>query len=99
MRAPSCGYDCLRKFGRGRGRTNFAPVFCSHMELVACQAAKSNGFLDAAHVTPYRNETSNVDDNGLLLRSDLHVLLDSNQMAIHPKSRTGRSFAGRACVR
>ena len=44
--------------------------------------------LEAAHLRPYRGQRSNVPVNGLLLRSDLHTLLDAGLMGIHPLQRT-----------
>lgn len=49
--------------------------------------------LEAAHITPYNGELTNVTQNGLLLRSDLHLLwdkylitieADSNLIKVHP---------------
>lgn len=44
--------------------------------------------LDAAHIRPYRGPDSNHVTNGLLLRTDLHSLLDLQLLAIHPEQRT-----------
>ena len=43
--------------------------------------------LEGAHISPFHKEPSNSASNGLLLRSDLHVLFDGNEMGIEPKSR------------
>ncbi|TWW08439.1 hypothetical protein E3A20_24310 [Planctomyces bekefii] len=40
--------------------------------------------LEAAHLSPYRGEGHNHEANGLLLRADIHTLLDLNLMAINP---------------
>jgi hypothetical protein len=40
--------------------------------------------LEAAHVLPYRGEHTNYVSNGLLLRSDLHVLFDLHLIEIDP---------------
>lgn len=40
--------------------------------------------LEAAHISPYRGDTDNHPDNGLLLRSDIHTLLDLNLLGIDP---------------
>lgn len=42
--------------------------------------------LEAAHIVPYRNAGTNVPDNGLLLRADLHTLFDLQMLRIDPKT-------------
>lgn len=42
--------------------------------------------LEAAHIVPYRNMGTNVPDNGLLLRGDLHTLFDLQLLRIDPKT-------------
>ena len=42
--------------------------------------------LEAAHITPYNGADSNVINNGLCLRSDLHKLWDKYLIAINPDS-------------
>ena len=41
--------------------------------------------LEAAHISPYRGAHSNDVSNGILLRSNLHTLFDSHQLAITPQ--------------
>lgn len=40
--------------------------------------------LQAAHIMDYRGERSNVPQNGILLREDVHTLFDSYLIGIHP---------------
>lgn len=40
--------------------------------------------LEAAHIHPYRGEETNHPSNGLLLRADLHTLLDCGLLAVDP---------------
>lgn len=42
--------------------------------------------LEAAHVHPYMGNHTNVISNGLLLRTDIHILFDLGLIAIEPKS-------------
>jgi HNH endonuclease len=42
--------------------------------------------LEAAHIRPYRGETDNHAENGLLLRADIHTLFDLNLLGIEPKT-------------
>lgn len=44
--------------------------------------------LEAAHVYPYHGDQTNMPCNGLLLRADLHVLLDLGLISIEPDSLT-----------
>lgn len=46
------------------------------------------GLLEAAHIQPYRGESHNRADNGLLLRSDIHTLFDLALIRIDPKTLT-----------
>jgi hypothetical protein len=43
--------------------------------------------LDGAHIDPYVNPSSDSPQNGLLLRKDLHCLLDAHLLAVEPDSR------------
>ncbi len=40
--------------------------------------------LEAAHIYPFRGEETNHPANGLLLRADLHTLLDCGLLAVDP---------------
>jgi putative restriction endonuclease len=42
--------------------------------------------LEAAHIQPYRGESDNHPENGLLLRADLHTLFDLDLMGIEPST-------------
>ncbi len=54
-----------------------------------CAISNNNvpAVLDAAHIVPYRGEHTNVAENGLLLRTDLHSLFDQGLIAINPENR------------
>lgn len=41
--------------------------------------------LQAAHIEPYRGRTSQVASNGLLLRSDVHLLYDAHLLSVVPE--------------
>ena len=40
--------------------------------------------LQAAHIDDYRSEKSQIVQNGILLRADLHLLYDANLLGIKP---------------
>ncbi len=46
--------------------------------------------LEAAHITPYLGNVTNDITNGLLLRADLHTLLDMRLIRIDPNDMTVR---------
>jgi hypothetical protein len=46
--------------------------------------------LEAAHIVPYRGPHTNVIENGLLLRADLHKMFDLHLFSIAPNTRTVR---------
>ena len=43
--------------------------------------------LEAAHIFPYKGCETNVPRNGLLLRADIHTLLDCKLLAIDPETK------------
>ena len=52
--------------------------------VTGCDAAAA---LEAAHLRPYRGPESNTVTNGLLLRADIHTLLDLRLLAPDPATR------------
>lgn len=65
--------------------------------------------LQAAHIDPYRGRRSQVVQNGILLRADIHLLYDANLIAIEPETHVLRladairgsvyeQYAGRAIM-
>jgi putative restriction endonuclease len=44
--------------------------------------------LEAAHINPYCESSSNRISNGMLLRSDIHTLFDLGLICINPKKMT-----------
>jgi putative restriction endonuclease len=44
--------------------------------------------IEASHICPYKGENDNSPFNGLLLRTDLHRLFDSNLIGIEPETLT-----------
>ncbi|EHF01818.1 hypothetical protein HMPREF1008_01442 [Olsenella sp. oral taxon 809 str. F0356] len=46
--------------------------------------------LQAAHIDPYRGRRSQIVQNGILLRADIHLLYDANLVAIEPETHVLR---------
>ncbi|MBD2057786.1 HNH endonuclease [Oculatella sp. FACHB-28] len=44
--------------------------------------------LEAAHIHPYQGKATNIVQNGLLLRADIHTLFDRYLLTINPKNNT-----------
>ena len=51
--------------------------------LTGCRVARA---LEGAHIDKFYGDQSDHVQNGLLLRQDLHALLDANMLGIHPKT-------------
>ena len=71
------------RYGRKEFREAMFVVFGG-----ACCITKCNEktVLEAAHITPYMGHHSNILDNGLLLRVDVHRLFDNFLITIDPES-------------
>jgi len=53
--------------------------------------------LEAAHIKPYGSGDPHALENGLLLRSDLHILFDQDYITVDAKPRDHKIRVGR-CV-
>lgn len=81
------GAPILRPQRRGQG-TFQVVVTDAYRRRCAVTGEKALPVLDAAHIRPFATEPEHYVTNGILLRSDLHRLLDSGYMTINPKYRT-----------
>jgi hypothetical protein len=74
---------------RRRGQKAFRQSLLSAYEgKCAITGSQVEAVLEAAHIVPYRGDSSNKITNGLLLRADIHTLFDLGLMAIDPSTRT-----------
>lgn len=69
--------------GQDKFRTAVLAAYGQRCALTGSDAA---GALEAAHITPYRGTGSNVVENGIALRADVHRLWDGGQIAIHEET-------------
>ena len=71
-----------------RGQSGFRAVLLEAYQgrcaMTGCDAPAA---LEAAHLRPYRGPDSNTVTNGLLLRADIHTLLDLRLVALDPETR------------
>lgn len=70
--------------GQSLFRKKLLAAYGNSCVITACQQIE---VLEAAHIHPYKGETTDVVSNGLLLRADLHTLFDLYLIAIEPRSR------------
>lgn len=71
--------------GQAQFRRQLLDAYNERCAITNCDATQA---LEAAHILPYRNDDHNEVQNGLLLRADIHTLLDRGDLAIEPDSRT-----------
>lgn len=76
--------DIVRRQGQGKFR---ADVLLAYGYQCAVTDYDVEAVLEAAHILPYRGPAHHDVRNGILLRSDLHTLMDRNLLRIHPDTR------------
>lgn len=81
--------DARRRIDRSVALRQGQPAFRDrllelHGRRCAITGCDVEAVLEAAHIRPYRGAHTNHESNGLLLRADLHTLLDRNLIAIDP---------------
>jgi hypothetical protein len=75
-----------RQIRERRGQTQFRDALRSvYGDVCLVTGCAVLAVLEAAHISPYRGEGDNHLANGLLLRSDIHTLFDSDLLGIDPK--------------
>jgi hypothetical protein len=77
----------LREIRARRGQKQFRDALIDAYErrcaITGCDVLD---VLEAAHITPYLGPETNDVTNGLLLRADLHTLVDTYLVAVDPKT-------------
>jgi hypothetical protein len=77
---------CIREIAERRGQPEFRKrLLDAYESQCAITGFDAPAALEAAHISPYRSLESNHVSNGLLLRSDIHVLFDMNLLGIEPE--------------
>lgn len=72
----------IRK-GQPKFRKNLLEIYSSKCVITGCAIKE---VLEAAHIVKHSTSGINHSSNGLLLRSDVHSLFDSNKIRINPKA-------------
>lgn len=74
-----------RQVSARRGQAKFRKGLLTSYAAKCCiSGCDIEALLEAAHITPHKDDATDVLDNGLLLRSDLHTLFDIGWLRIHP---------------
>jgi predicted restriction endonuclease len=90
---PGTDYDARRRAVREivarQGQSDFrGALINAYRGRCAVTHCTVKDVLEAAHLRPYRGPDSNTVTNGLLLRADIHTLLDLRLLAPDPSTRT-----------
>jgi len=75
----------VARSGQPGFRAALLEAYQGRCAITGCDAPAA---LEAAHLRPYRGPDSNTVTNGLLLRADIHTLLDLRLLAPDPVTRT-----------
>lgn len=79
--------NVMRQIRARRGQQGFRDrLRIRYGDQCLISGSKALPVLEAAHIRPYRGESDNHSDNGLLLRADLHTLFDLDLIGIEPVS-------------
>ncbi|MNU87088.1 hypothetical protein D3C71_768660 [compost metagenome] len=73
----------VRRRGQPAFRKALLEAYGGRCAMTGCNAVDA---LEAAHIVPYQNSSSNAISNGLLLRADVHTLFDLHLIGINPDS-------------
>jgi putative restriction endonuclease len=70
--------------GQQRFRAALVGTYGGRCAITECDLLDA---LEAAHIDPYLGDHTNRVENGLLLRSDIHVLFDCHMISVNPETR------------
>jgi hypothetical protein len=75
----------VRRQGQGRFRAELLDAYGGKCAITGFEVTAT---LEAAHIVPYRGKETNIAQNGLLLRADIHTLFDLGLLSINEKTMT-----------
>jgi putative restriction endonuclease len=76
--------EIVARQGQSRFRDALVSAYRGRCAITDCEATY---VLEAAHLRPYLGPQTNTVNNGLLLRADIHTLLDLRLLAVEPDTR------------
>jgi hypothetical protein len=71
--------------GQDDFKKNLLGIYEGRCAITGCDVPAA---LEAAHIIPYQGAHTNIEQNGILLRCDIHALFDSLLLWIDPESRS-----------
>ena len=77
--------EVKRRLGQSVFRLSLLNAYDSKCAVTGCIVVEA---LEAAHIEPHIDSTSNEVANGLLLRADIHTLFDRHLIGVDPASKT-----------
>lgn len=84
--APRLGREYLTRGRLGQGAFRVL-VTSAYQRRCALTGERTLPVLQAAHIQPFSRQGPNRTSNGLLLRSDLHILFDAGYLTVTPEYR------------
>jgi hypothetical protein len=76
-----------RQVAARRGQSKFRKGLLTAYDAKCCiSGCAIEDLLEAAHITPHKDHATDVLDNGLLLRADLHTLFDLGLLRVNPQT-------------
>ncbi|WP_455235505.1 HNH endonuclease [Senegalimassilia anaerobia] len=87
-------FSVARRMVRQGQQTFRKDLFKAYEGHCAVTGFDTNEVLQAAHILDYRGTQSNIVENDILLRSDIHLLFDSYLLGINPASMRRRQVRG-----
>lgn len=75
----------VRRRGQPEFRSELLAAYEGKCAITGCDVVE---VLEAVHIVPYRGPQTNHSSNGLLLRSDIHILFDLGLIAVDTSSMT-----------
>lgn len=76
-------HDIVLRQGQPAFRKALLDAYDGRCTMTGCSVVQ---VLEAAHIYPYQGDETNNITNGLLLRSDIHILFDMNLITVHPET-------------
>lgn len=73
----------VRRQGQGSFRRKLLKAYSGQCAITGCNI---EALLEAAHIVPYLGADTNVVNNGLLLRADIHTLFDLGLLWVDPNN-------------
>ena len=75
----------VQRQGQGQFRAKLLNAYRGRCAFTGCDVASA---LEAAHIVSYKGQETNLEQNGLLLRADVHTLFDLGLIAIDSSNMT-----------